>query len=93
MNIEFDAYKVKGNHGSVEKINNISVIYTKEAETADAYIERAAHELGKNYDVRVATSDYMEQIIILGGGALRISAKEFEEEVKLAEAEIREFLQ
>ncbi len=91
--IVFDAYKVKGNHGSVEKINNISVIYTKEAETADAYIERAAHELGKNYDVRVATSDYMEQIIILGGGALRISAKEFEEEVKLAEDEIREFLQ
>lgn len=91
--VVFDAYKVKGNHGSVEKINNISVIYTKEAETADAYIERAAHELGKNYDVRVATSDYMEQIIILGGGALRISAKEFEEEVKLAESEIREFLQ
>ena len=89
----FDAYKVKGNHGSVEKVNNINVVYTKEAETADAYIERVTHELGKNYDVRVATSDYMEQIIILGGGALRISAKEFEEEVKLAESEIREFLQ
>ena len=68
------------------------MVYTKEVETADAYIERVTHELGKNYDVRVATSDYMEQIIILGGGALRISAKEFEEEVKLAENEIREFL-
>lgn len=91
--IVFDAYKVKGNPGSVEKINNISVVYTKEAETADSYIERVTHELGKNYDVRVATSDYMEQIIILGNGAFRISAKEFEEEVKLAENEIREFLQ
>ena len=91
--VVFDAYKVKGNHGSVENVNNISVVYTKEAETADSYIERVSHELGKNYDVRVATSDYMEQIIILGGGALRISAKEFEEEVKLAEDEIRGFLQ
>lgn len=88
----FDAYKVKGNHGSTEKNGNISVVYTKEAETADAYIEKATHTLSKNYNVRVATSDYTEQLIILGNGAYRISAREFLAEVSAAEADLREFL-
>lgn len=90
--IVFDAYKVKGNIGSIEQIHNVSVVYTKEAETADSYIEKVTRELGKKHDVRVATSDYLEQLIILGSGALRISANELLEEVSAAEAEIREFL-
>lgn len=85
----FDAYKVKGNYREVEKIAGISVVYTKEAETADMYIERATHDLAKNHRVRVATSDGAEQIIILGSGAYRISASEFLEEVKATENEIR----
>ncbi|MDY2951560.1 MAG: translation factor GTPase family protein, partial [Eubacteriales bacterium] len=64
----FDAYRIKGNTGSVETVNNISVVYTKEAETADSYIERTTHELSKNYRVQVATSDRMEQLIIIGNG-------------------------
>lgn len=88
----FDAYKVKGNHGSIEKVGNITVVYTKEAETADSYIEKATHKLGKNYNVKVATSDYMEQLIILGNGAYRVSAREFLGEVEAAEAELREYL-
>ncbi len=90
--IVFDAYKVKGNIGSIEKVHNISVVYTKEAETADSYIEKVTRELGKKHNVRVATSDYMEQLIILGNGAFRISAAELLDEVQAAEAEIREFL-
>ena len=89
----FDAYKVKGNPGSVEKVINISVVYTKEAETADSYIERVSNQLGKNYNVRVATSDYMEQIIILGSGAFRISASEFLKEMLAAEAELKELME
>ena len=77
----FDAYKVKGNHGSVEKYHNISIVYTKEAETADQYIERVTHELAGKRRVRVATSDGLEQVIILGHGALRVSAQAFEAEV------------
>ena len=77
----FDAYKVKGNPGSMEKKNGIYIVYTKEAQTADSYIERATYDLGKNHRVRVATSDNMEQVIILGHGALRISARAFEEEI------------
>ncbi len=73
----FDAYKVKGNRGEVEKIHNISVVYTREAQTADAYIEKTAHELGKKHHVQVATSDGLEQMIILGSGAVRISASAF----------------
>ncbi len=89
----FDAYKVKGNPGTCEQIGNIHVVYTKEAETADAYIERTTHQLGKDYHVRVATSDYLEQLIILGGGAFRIPASEFLEEVEAAEEELRSYLQ
>lgn len=88
----FDAYKVKGQHGNVEKVHNITVVYTKEAETADSYIEKAAHDLSKNHKVRVATSDNLEQIIILGSGAYRISAREFYEEVKSVEKAIRDFI-
>ncbi len=84
----FDAYKVKGNPGSVEKKNNIYVVYTKEAETADAYIEKATYDLGKNHRVRVATSDGLEQMIILGHGALRLSARAFKAEIEQAQGEI-----
>ena len=86
----FDAYRVKGNVREVEEIGGISVIYTKEAETADMYIEKATHELGKKHRVRVATSDRLEQIIILGNGAYRMSASEFHDEVMRAEREIRD---
>ncbi len=87
----FDAYRVKGNPGSVEHYHNIDVVYTKEAETADHYIEKVTHELSrKNYRVRVATSDGLEQIIIMGAGAIRVSARELYEEVTAAEEEMRE---
>ena len=85
----FDAYKVKGNTRTVEKINNISIVYTKEAETADAYIEKVTHEMAKKHHVRVVTSDGMEQFIILGNGALRISSQSFWEEVTQIEKEIQ----
>ena len=84
----FDAYKVKGNPGSVEKKNNIYVVYTKEAETADSYIEKATYDLGRDHRVRVATSDALEQMIILGHGALRLSARAFKAEVEQAQGEI-----
>lgn len=90
--VVFDAYKVKNNPGSVERHGDFSVVYTKEAETADMYIERVTHQLGKTHRVRVATSDGLEQIIILGHGALRISADSFHQELCQAEAAIREFL-
>ena len=77
----FDAYKVKGGIGSQEKVRNINVVYTKEAETADMYIEKVTHEIARKYDTRVVTSDGMEQLIILGHGALRISSREFVEDV------------
>ncbi len=89
----FDAYKVKGKHREIEKIDNINVVYTKEAETADAYIEKTTHELSKNHRVHVATSDGLEQIIILGGGALRISASQFLSDIKKAEDEIRALIE
>ena len=88
----FDAYKVKGGQGSVEKYHGIHVVYTKEAETADAYIERATYEIGKHHRVRVATSDGPEQLIILGHGALRISASAFRQEVEEAEGQIARIL-
>ena len=88
----FDAYKVKGGQGSVEKYNNIHVIYTKEAETADAFIEKATYELGRKHRVRVATSDGPEQLIILGHGALRMSASHFREEIEQVEGQISRLL-
>ena len=88
----FDAYKVKGNHGEVERVHGVDVVYTKEAETADMYIEKVTRKLSKNHRVRVATSDNLEQLIILGGGAVRLSAEAFKKEVMEAEEEIRSFL-
>lgn len=88
----FDAYKVKGNAREVEKVNNINIVYTKEAETADMYIEKVSHELAKNHKVRVVTSDALEQLIILKGGALRVSSKEFQNEIKLAQEDIRRII-
>ena len=88
----FDAYKVKGNPGTVERFHNIHVVYTKEAETADMYIEKVTHQIGRKHRVRVATSDGLEQLIIFGQGALRVSAKAFREEIDLAEKEIRDIL-
>ncbi len=86
----FDAYKVEGNPGSIQKYHNIHVVYTKEAETADQYIEKTVHEIGRKYHVTVATSDAMEQVIILGQGASRMSAKNLLDEVKQMKEEIRE---
>ena len=88
----FDAYKVKGGLGSVEKYHNITIVYTKEAETADTYIERATYELGRQHRVRVATSDGPEQVIILGHGALRLSASAFHEEMAEVKRQIGDAL-
>lgn len=89
----FDAYRVKGNHREIEKEHGITVVYTKEAETADMYIEKTAHELGKGHRVRVATSDNVEQIIIMGSGAIRVSATEFLAEVNEVEEAIRKVIE
>lgn len=86
----YDAYKVKGNMGSVMKYHNIHVVYTKEAETADQYIERTVHELGGKYHVTVATSDALEQMIIWGNGALRLSALGLKEAIEQANKNIQE---
>ncbi len=88
----FDAYKVAGGKGSVADYHNIHVVYTKEAETADQYIEKVTHELGKKYNVTVATSDGLEQMIIWGQGARRLSANGLREEIELANKQIRGYL-
>lgn len=88
----FDAYKVKGNTREIEKFENINIVYTKEAETADMYIEKATHELAKKHKVRVVTSDALEQLIILGNGALRVSSQEFFYEIQQAEKEIQSII-
>lgn len=90
--VVFDAYRVKGNPGSVERLGELFVVYTKEAETADMYIEKTTYALAKErkeHRVRVATSDGLEQMIILGHGAVRMSAAELEFEVRQVEADIR----
>ena len=87
----FDAYKVKSDR-EVEKYGNVSVVYTKEAETADMYIEKTAQKLSADNRVRVATSDGTEQLIILAGGAVRVSAREFRMEVDEVEQSIRKIL-
>ena len=92
--IVFDAYKVKGGLGSCEKIGNLNVVYTKEAETADTYIERTARDISKkNYTVKVATSDRLEQVIIFGSGAFRISADEFLKDIELAEEKLNNIME
>ena len=88
----FDAYKVSRNVQDVFKYHNIYVVYTKEAETADAYIERATYEIGRHHHVRVATSDGAEQLIILGHGALRLSATTFKAEVEQVSGQIAAIL-
>lgn len=88
----FDAYRVKGHDREIERIDNISVVYTKEAETADTYIEKTSHDLAKHHRVRVVTSDLTEQLIIIGNGAVRVSSQDFFDEVKTAEDEIREII-
>jgi len=86
----FDAYKVEGNPGSVSTYHNIYIVYTKEAETADQYIEKTVHRIGRKHNVTVATSDALEQVIILGQGGRRLSAQGLREEVELAMQELRE---
>ena len=88
----FDAYKVPRNVQDVFKYHNIYVVYTKEAETADTYIERATYEIGRHHQVRVATSDGAEQLIILGHGALRLSATTFKAEVEQVGGQIAAIL-
>ena len=90
--IVFDAYKVKGCNRETENINGVEIVYTKEAETADAYIEMVTKKISRHYSVTVATSDSLEQLIILGHGAKRISAREFLKEVEDAEDKIREYI-
>ena len=88
----FDAYRVKGGARRVERYHNIHVVYTQEAETADQYIEQASYRLGKRHRVRVATSDGLEQIIVLGHGCLRVSAEGFRQEMDQVKAELAEAL-
>ena len=90
--IVFDAYKRKGGEGSMEKLGNVSVVYTREAETADAFIEKTTHGIASENRVRVVTSDMQEQLIVLGSGGLRVSAKEFEAELKNNASDIREII-
>ena len=85
----FDAYKVPGYTGEVQKYHNIYVVYTKEAETADQYIEKTVHEISKEHQVTVATSDGLEQIIIMGQGARRLSAQGLLREIKDTGKEMR----
>ncbi len=87
--VVFDAHLVKDGAGAEEQYNNITVIYTKESEIADQYIERTANELSKHARVRVATSDYLEQVMILSRGATRISAVELLAEINRAKEEQR----
>ena len=86
----FDAYRVEGGQGSVQKYHNIHVVYTKEAETADQYIEKTVHKIGRKNQVTVATSDALEQVIIYGQGARRMSARELMEEVEQTRQQVRE---
>ncbi|MCL1935526.1 MAG: NYN domain-containing protein [Defluviitaleaceae bacterium] len=86
--VVFDAHKVNGGKGDIIYTDEIIIVYTKEKETADTYIERTSKVLSKKYTVRVATSDITEQIIIIGSGAKVVSAKSFEEEIKILNKEI-----
>lgn len=87
--VVFDAYRVQNHATEAFDYHNIHVVYTKEAETADTYIERFAHEHGRKHFVRVATSDHLEQVIITGQGCHMVSAGEFEQEVQALEEMIR----
>lgn len=89
----FDAYKRRDNDGSVEECGGITVVYTKERQTADAYIERCTYNLAEKNSVRVVTSDYVEQLIVLGNGATRVSAREFLDEVEAVSSQIKDIIQ
>ena len=78
----FDAYKVSGGKEHIDKYNGIYVVYTREAETADAYIEKATHEMAREHDVTVVSSDGMVQIIVLGAGGIRMSSRELDFDMK-----------
>ena len=91
--IVFDAYKRRGGEGSEENYGPVRVVYTKEAETADAFIERTTRELAEKCKVRVVTSDMQEQLVVLGFGGLRVSAREFARELLLTEKEIKEIIE
>lgn len=91
--VVFDAYKVKGNLGEMFDYHNIHVVYTKEAETADSYIEKLTHQISKDYQVTVATSDGLIQLITRGQNCAVLSARELKEEVNRVEEAIREYLQ
>ena len=91
--VVFDAYKRKGGEGSIERCGEVSVVYTKESQTADAYIEKVTHDIAKEHRVRVVTADMQEQLIVLGNGALRVSTAEFVKEIRLTEKEIKEAIE
>ena len=86
----YDAYQVEGEQMEIMKYHNIHVVYTKEAETADQYIEKVVHEIGRKYHVTVVTSDGVEQVVTLGQGGTLISAREFEEDIKIMRRQLRE---
>ncbi len=88
----FDAYRVHGGTEHMEEHSGLAVIYTKEAETADQYIEKAAHEISKKHRVTVATSDAIEQVIVMSSGAIRLSARDFWTEIERTNEMIREHL-
>ena len=91
--IVFDAYRRAGGEGSTERYGDVTVVYTKEAETADAFIEKTTHGLAGEHTVRVVTSDREEQLVVLGSGGLRVSAKEFMQEINMTDKEIREVIE
>ena len=93
MVVVFDGYKQKGNPGEKRQFHNIQVVYTKEGETADAYIEALAHEIGRDYAVRVASSDGLVQLSSFGSGVLRLSARELWEEVENAREAMKKLYQ
>ena len=90
MILVFDAYKVDGYALEIQKYHNIHVVYTKESETADQYIEKVVHEIGKKYHVTVVTSDGVEQVVTLGQGGTLVSAREFFEEVELVRKQMED---
>lgn len=90
--VVFDGYKRAGSEGSVEEIGSVTVIYTKEKQTADSYIEKTTYEISDNHTVRVVTSDLQEQYIILGAGGLRVSCREFWDELESTSLMIRELI-
>ncbi len=92
LTVVFDAYRVKGNAGKTERLGGVDVVYTKEGETADQYIERLSYELGASHRIKVATSDNLERVLVMGHGAQRVSAEELLWEVRHVQEQIRDYL-